>query len=68
VTIRISVDRAACKLHGECAAQAPEIFSFDEAGGLTYRSEIDAAAAGAAEDAVFLCPTQAITLIQGAAE
>jgi ferredoxin len=64
VTTRISVDRAACKLHGECAAQAPEIFSFDEAGELTYRSEIDAAETAVAEDAVFLCPTQAITLTQ----
>jgi ferredoxin len=64
VTARISVDRAACKLHGECAAQAPEIFSFDDAGELTYRGEIDASETGVAEDAVFLCPTQAITLTQ----
>lgn len=68
MTARISVDHTACKLHGECAAQAPEIFSFDDAGELTYRSEIDPAETGMAEDAAFLCPTQAITLIQGAAQ
>jgi ferredoxin len=68
VTTRINVDRTACQLHGECAAQAPEIFSFNDAGELTYRSEIDAAQAGVADDAMFLCPTQAITLTQGAAQ
>jgi ferredoxin len=64
VTTRISVDRAACQLHGECAALAPEIFSFNDAGKLTYRGEIDAADVEVAEDAVFLCPAQAITLTQ----
>ncbi|HEY6492477.1 MAG TPA: ferredoxin [Trebonia sp.] len=68
MTAQISVDRSACKLHGECAAQAPEIFAFDDAGELTYRSEIDSSETGVAEDAVFLCPTQAITLAQGAAQ
>ena len=27
MTARINVDRAACKLHAECAAQAPDIFA-----------------------------------------
>lgn len=49
---------------GACAAHAPEIFSFDEAGELIFRSEIAAAETEVAEDAVFLCPTQAITLTQ----
>ena len=64
MTARISVDRAACKLHAECAAQAPDIFSFDAAGNLTYREEVGAEAAEA-EDAAFLCPTQAITVTLG---
>jgi ferredoxin len=65
VSTRISVDRAACQLQGACAAHAPEIFSFDEAGELIFRSEIGAAETGVAEDAAFLCPTQAITLTTG---
>jgi ferredoxin len=65
VTARISVDRAACKQHAECAAQAPDVFSFDAAGNLTYREEVDAAEAAEAEDAAFLCPTQAITVTLG---
>jgi ferredoxin len=64
VTARISVDRTACQLQAACAAHAPEIFSFDEVGELTFRSEIDEAETEVAEDAVFLCPTQAITLTQ----
>ena len=62
MTAKISVDRAACKLHAECAAQAPDVFSFDAAGNLTYREEVGAAEAAEAEDAAFLCPTQAITV------
>ena len=65
MTARISVDRAACKLHAECAAQAPDVFSFDAAGNLTYREEVGAAEAAEAEDAAFLCPTQAITVTPG---
>ncbi|MCW2890876.1 MAG: Ferredoxin [Actinomycetia bacterium] len=65
MTARISVDRAACKLHAECAAQAPDIFSFDVAGNLTYREEVGAAEAAEAEDAAFLCPTQSITVTLG---
>jgi ferredoxin len=65
VTAKISVDRAACKLHAECAAQAPDVFSFDAAGNLTYREEVSAAEAAEAEDAAFLCPTQAITVTLG---
>jgi ferredoxin len=65
VTARINVDRAACKLHAECAAQAPGIFAFDAAGNLTYREQVDGAEAAEAEDAAFLCPTQAITVTLG---
>jgi ferredoxin len=65
VSARINVDRAACKLHAECAAQAPDIFAFDAAGNLTYREQVDGAEAAEAEDAAFLCPTQAITVTLG---
>jgi ferredoxin len=65
VTTRINVDRDVCMRHGECSALAPETFSFDVAGNLTYRSEVGAAEGNAAEDAAFLCPTQAITVTHG---
>jgi ferredoxin len=62
MTARISVDRGACQKHGQCVAQAPGIFSFDDEEELRYRGEVDDEGAAAAEDAVFLCPTQAITI------
>jgi ferredoxin len=62
MTARITVDRGVCETHGECVMQAPEVFSFDDGEELRYRSEVDDEEAAAAEDAVFLCPTQAITV------
>ena len=63
MTVRVSVDRAVCERHGLCVEQAPEIFSFDDAGELRYREEIRDEVA-TVEDAQFLCPTQAITLVR----
>lgn len=60
MTVRITVDRGVCEQHGQCVEAAPDLFWFDEQGDLQYRAEADDAAA--AEDAVFLCPTQAISL------
>ncbi len=62
MTARVSVDRGICQKHGQCVAQAPGVFSFDDGGELRYSGEVDDEAAEAAEDAVFLCPTQAITV------
>lgn len=62
MTARISVDREVCEKHGQCVAQAPGIFSFDDSEELQYSGEVDDEGAAAAEDAVFLCPTQAITV------
>jgi ferredoxin len=61
MTARISVDRGACQKHLQCVAQAPGIFSFDDEE-LRYAGEVDDEEAAAAEDAVFLCPAQAITI------
>ena len=60
---RVVVDRSACERHGQCVEQAPEIFSFDGAGELQYREEIRDDETATVEDAQFLCPTQAITLV-----
>lgn len=56
---------ASCPASAASAAHPPETFSFDEAGVLIFRSEIDAAETGVAEDAVCLCLTRAITLTEG---
>jgi ferredoxin len=62
VTARISVDFDVCELHGQCVQAAPELFWFDDDGELQHREQADAGSLAAAQDAVFLCPTQAITV------
>jgi ferredoxin len=60
--VRIAVDFDVCEKHGQCVEAAPELFWFDEAGDLQHRGEADDDLAVTAEDAQFLCPTQAITI------
>lgn len=60
---RVVVDRSVCERHGQCVEQAPGIFSFDDAGELRYREDVRDDETATVEDAQFLCPTQAITLV-----
>lgn len=62
MTVRIAVDRGVCEQHGQCVEAAPGLFRFDDRGDLQHEDVADDAQAAAVEDAVFLCPTQAITL------
>jgi ferredoxin len=62
MSARVTVDATVCELHGQCVEQAPEIFSFDDAGQLRHREQISDEETATVEDAQFLCPTQAITL------
>ena len=62
MTVRITVDFDVCEKHGQCVEAAPDLFWFDDAGDLQHRSEVDDTLAAGAEDAQFLCPTQAITV------
>jgi len=59
---RITVDFDVCEKHGQCVIAAPEAFWFDDAGDLQHHDAVEGQAATDAEDAVFLCPTQAITV------
>ncbi len=60
--MKVHVDMSICLLHGQCVIAAPEIFSFDDAGGLVWVAEIDEVQAGDAEAASDACPEQAIVL------
>jgi ferredoxin len=59
---RVSVDFDVCESHGQCVIAAPEVFRFDDDGYLQHDGVVEGQAATDAEDAVFLCPTQAITV------
>jgi ferredoxin len=60
MSLRVSVDRDVCQLHGQCVIAAPEVFSFDDAGELVYLAGPDESLRAAVEAAADVCPTQAI--------
>lgn len=63
--MRIVHDKELCSHHGQCVGAAPELFKFAEDGSLVV---IDAnppeALREAAEDAVDVCPVQALSLVE----
>lgn len=70
--MKIAVDLVRCENHGQCAYSAPEVFALDDNGELTlradatdeYRSgELDEALREALDEAVDMCPVQAIRFI-----
>lgn len=64
MTMKICVDLAKCKLHGQCIIAAPKLFSFKADGKLMWVEHPDESLRTAAEDAADVCPEQAI-LIEG---
>jgi ferredoxin len=58
--MKIHVDREVCDLHGQCVLSAPDIFSFDDDGELTYLPEVSDELGARAEAAASVCPTGAI--------
>jgi len=60
--MKLHVDMSICLLHGQCVIAAPEIFSFDDDGGLVWVAEIDETQIADAEAASDACPEQAIIL------
>lgn len=60
--MKITVDMEICLLHGQCVIAAPEIFSFDDDGGLVWVAEPDEGLRDDAEAAADACPEQAIVI------
>lgn len=60
--MKVDVDMSICLLHGQCVIAAPEVFSFDDDGGLVWVAEIDETQIADAEAASDACPEQAILL------
>jgi ferredoxin len=58
--VRITVDRELCQSHGQCSIAAPEIFRLDDDGTLHYDPSPPQTLVSVAEDAMDVCPTQAI--------
>lgn len=62
--MRIHVDVDVCDLHGQCTLSAPDVFRFDAEGDLKYDAEPPEDQREAVEEAIDVCPVQAI-LIRG---
>lgn len=58
--MKITVDLALCQDHGQCAIAAPAVFQMDENSKLVYEGEADESLREQVEDAMDVCPVQAI--------
>lgn len=61
-TLTVNVDMELCDGHGQCEFAAPEVFRLDDEGELEFEPEVDASLRPKVEQAIRLCPVQAITL------
>lgn len=60
--MKVHVDMSVCLLHGQCVIAAPQVFSFDDAGGLVWVTTVDDDLRGDVEAAADACPEQAIVI------
>ncbi len=63
--MRIVLDEEVCARHGQCVGAAPELFKFADDGSLVViNPNPPDDLIEAAQDAVDLCPTQALSLVE----
>ncbi|GAA2457598.1 ferredoxin [Actinomadura vinacea] len=62
--MKVAVDLDVCQDHGQCAIAAPDVFQINEDGKLEYDGSPGDSLRDDVEDAVDVCPVQAI-LIEG---
>lgn len=60
--MKVHVDMSICLLHGQCVIAAPQVFSFNDDGGLVWLADCDDALRGDVEAAADACPEQAIII------
>ena len=58
----IDVNRSLCDNHGQCAIAAPDVFRMNSEGILEYEATFDDALLDEVEEAIDVCPVQAIFL------
>ncbi len=63
MTVRIDVDMNQCQHYGQCAFEAPHIFKLNDDDKLEYLAEADEADRPLVENAVDVCPMQAIRIV-----
>lgn len=63
--MKVYVDRSLCEDHGQCAIAAPAVFRMNDEGKLEYDPEPDDSHLDEVEEAVDVCPVQAILIQSG---
>lgn len=58
--MKVIVDMSLCQDHGQCAIAAPDVFQMDEDSKLVYDATPDESMRQYVEDAIDVCPVQAI--------
>jgi ferredoxin len=67
--IEIRVDRDACAGHGNCVLANPDVFDIDDDGLVVLvHSTVDDDRLASIQRSVYDCPTEAISLTEGASE
>ena len=59
--ITINIDMDSCQNYGQCVFEAEDIFQLDEDGKIQYTKEVPDDRQGDVENAVDVCPMQAIS-------
>lgn len=62
--MHITVDLDLCDGHGQCVFAAPSVFELDDVGDLHYQPEPDETERARVQNAVRLCPVQAISIVE----
>jgi ferredoxin len=58
--VKVHVDMNLCQSHGECAYAAPEVFELGDDDVLVWKEDVDDSLRERVEEAVQVCPVQAI--------
>jgi ferredoxin len=64
--MKVYVDRKLCDNHGQCAISAPSVFRMNKEGILEYDEVVDESLRNDVEDAIDVCPVQAIFILDEA--
>lgn len=60
--MKVHVDMSLCLLHGQCVIAAPQVFSFNDEGGLVWLADCAESLRADVEAAADACPEQAIVI------
>jgi ferredoxin len=62
--IKVQVDLDLCQNYGQCAFEAPRVFHLDDDDKLVYSTDADDDERDNIENAVDVCPMQAIRIVE----